>query len=143
MTQAIDFRMVDEQVARNPIARAIARQRMASGTRDFMLRLYLLPDGADVTADAQTAAKVLTVAVAVLDADSKGNSPDARVMAGGISALAGLSQNGWRWRSADAVAVDQALQRAMQVYRTAGAAQLQAAYVRLAQLEFLAGALER
>ena len=62
----IDFLVVGEHVSRNPVARAIARQRVTSGTRDFLLRLYLLPDGADVAIDAQVAAKVLAVAAAVL-----------------------------------------------------------------------------
>jgi hypothetical protein len=137
---AVDFLVVDEHVARNPVARAVARNRISSGTRDFMLRLYLLPEGADVAADCQVAAKVLATAIAVLEAQGQHDSPNCRVMAGAMGALVGLSGRRWKWRTVDAVALDQALQRALQVYSTASAQQLQRAYVRVAQLESVTAA---
>lgn len=132
---AIDFLVVDEHVARNPVARAIARSRITTGTRDFLLRLYLLPDGADVQADCQVAAKVLATAIAVLEHEGQAASPDARVMAGAMSALLGLARREWHWRTTDAVALDQALQRALDVFTAASAEQVQRAHARVAQIE--------
>ena len=132
---AIDFLTVDEHVARNPVARAIARQRITRGTRDFLLRLYLLPEGADVAADCQVAAKVLATAIAVMEAEGQHDSPDCRVMAGAMGALVGLAGRRWTWRTADAVALDQALQRALDVFTSATAAKLQRAHSRVAQIE--------
>jgi len=65
MTTAPDFRLVDEHVARNPVAQAIAKSQLTIATRDFQTRLYLLQDGEDVTGDVMASSKVLAVAQAV------------------------------------------------------------------------------
>lgn len=128
ITNAPGFMLVNEHVARNPVARAIARQRIAAATRDFQLRLYCLTDGEDVHADIHAAAKVLAVALAVMLQTGRMATPDARVMAGAMGQCASIMQRNGRWKTADAVAIDEGLRRAVEVYRIATAAQVQAAH---------------
>lgn len=135
MTSAPEFLVVSEHTARNPVARAVARARITQAVRDFLLRLYLLPDDAEVQADADAAAHVLAVALAVCDATGRTSSPEARVMQGGMGALTDLGRRRWHWRGTDAVALDQALQRALAVYRSASADQVQHAHRRVARLQ--------
>lgn len=132
---APDFLVVDEHVVRNPVARAVARTKLKRAVLDFQLRLYNLLPGTNVQADAQAAARVLAVALRVLDNADQGSTPDARVMAGGMGCLSALAQRRWAWHTQDAVAVDQALHRALPVYMAASAVQLQAAHRYVTHLE--------
>ena len=129
------FLVVDQHVARNPVARAVARARLAQATRDFITRLYLLADGEDVAADVHASAMVLAVAIAVQEAAGRGTEPDTRVMAGAMGALVDITRRGSRWHTRDAVAIDTGLQRAVAVYTTATAQQVQDAHRRVAALE--------
>lgn len=134
-TTAPDFLVVSEHVARNPVARAIARQRIADAVRDFQTRLYLLEDGEDVQADILAAAKVLAVALSVMQQTGRMATPDARVMAGAMGQCASVTERKFRWKTADAVAIDEGLRRAVDVYRKATAAQVQAAHRHITRLE--------
>lgn len=120
-TTAPDFLVVGQHVARNPVARAVARRRMVDAVRDFATRVYLLDDGEHVQADLMPAAHCLAVAVRVCELQGQRDTPELRVMAGGMSAIAQCSERGWRWRTMDATAVDAALMRMAQVLRHAGA----------------------
>jgi hypothetical protein len=134
-TIAPDFLVVDEHVARNPVARAIARHRIADAVRDFQTRLYLLADGEEVQGDIQAAAKVLAVALSVMQQTGRMATPDARVMAGAMGQCSSVAQRRFRWATADAVAIDEGLRRAVDVYRAATAAQVQAAHRHVVSLE--------
>lgn len=125
---APDFLYVDEHVARNPVAQAIAKSRLTLATRDFQTRLYLLREGEVIQSDVEAAAKVLAVALAVLASRQQAESPEARIMAGGMSALAQCSQLGFVWRKRNTAAVDIALQWALDVYRGATAIETQRAH---------------
>jgi hypothetical protein len=132
---APDFLVVRDVVARNPVARAISRQRITAATRDFSIQVHLLDDGEDVRVDLSAAARVLAVAcrVAALRADrtqrpEDRDTPALRVMTGGMSAIAQCSERGWRWRRLDAVAVDQALHEAMSLVRGASTRELRDAW---------------
>ena len=123
------FLAVDQHVARNPIARAIQRQRIDRTTRDFRIRVHLLQDGEIVTADAIASAKVLAVALGVLQMQGAEGCTAWRLMRGGTSALQQCSERGFRWHTADAVAVDVALEHAAVTVSTAPAALVQRAWI--------------
>lgn len=132
---APDFLVVDEHVARNPIARAIARRRFQQAMLDFQIRLLELDDGEHVPLDCQAAAKTLAVAMAVLELQGRADTPDARVIAGGMGSLTDMATTGWLWRTRHATAVDQALQRAETAYREAPARIVQLAHQRVHDIE--------
>jgi hypothetical protein len=134
-TTAPTFRIVPKHVARNPVARAVARATLRSSAVEFQITLYTLQQGQVVASDATAAAKTLQVAMGVLVDAGLDDGPDARVIAGGMSCLAQLSARGFRWHTADAPAIDQALQRAMAVYAAATAQQVERAWLRVTQMD--------
>ena len=123
---APDFLIVSRHVASNPVARAIAAQRMRQAAADFATRLYLLAEGEECSGDLDAAARCMGVALAVLEARDDTDP----VIRGGLSALAGMARLGCRWRTADAGAVDVAMLRSMATYQQATARETQAAWVR-------------
>lgn len=137
---APDFLFVDQHVARNPVARSIAKQKLYKAMRDFQTRLYMLDDGERVPVDCQAAAKVLAVAMAVLEIRGQTETAAARIIAGGMGALTDISSTGWLWRTRHAVAVDQALVNARAVYAVATARETQAAHRQVVRIEAAAGA---
>ena len=128
-TNAPGFLIVDQHVARNPVARAIQRQRIERSTRDFRIRVHMLAEGESVASDAMASAKVLAVALGVLQMQGAEGCTAWRLMRGGTSTLQQLSERGFRWRCADAVAVDVALEHAALTLATAPAVLVQRAWV--------------
>lgn len=122
------IRVVRKQVARNPVARAVARAEMKQAVTDFLLHAYMAEEGSDQTAAVRAVSKVIAVAIRVLEARHDAESPDARVMAGAMSALAQCSERGYRWREVDAPAVDAGITRALNVMTLAGSAETQKAW---------------
>ncbi len=119
--------VVDQAVARNPVARAVARRRVETSVRDFIIRLYTLDDGDDITADAFAAATVLAVAIHILENRGHGTDPDAYVMAETMGALIAVTETGWQRRAA--ATLDDGLQRAVQIINQATAQETQRAWV--------------
>lgn len=138
-TLAPDFRVVREHVARNPVARAIARRNLTEAVRDFSIRLHLLHDGELVAADAQASARVLAIAIHVCDYTLGADSVNSRVMCAGMRCLEQLAARGFKWRMLDAVAIEQALRYAVDVYNAASAEQVNAAWRHVRRLETAAG----
>jgi hypothetical protein len=132
---APDFLLVSDNIARNPICRAVARHNLQAAVRDFSIRLRMLADGEDARLDGLAAARTLAVAIRVLDQRDLGDTPDARVMRGGMECLVQLAGRKWKWRASDAAAVDVALDRAQGVYRTATAREQHSAYRYVMDLE--------
>lgn len=130
-----DVKIVDEMVARNPVARAIARANMTAAVRDFCTRVYLLADGEDAQADGTASARVLAIGIRVLEQRGQIGSPAGSVMRGGMEAIVGLSKRQWRWRTLDAAAIDAALHHALDAVRSATPDEMQRAWRFVHQLE--------
>ena len=135
MTAALGFLHVDDHVARNPIARAVAAQRLRAAVRNSQTGIYLLDDGDIVDADGPSWARVLYVAWLVLHARGQADSAAARVMRGAISTIEQLAKRGWAWRRIDAAAVDAGLTHARNAVDGAAAAEVRAAWAELDALE--------
>jgi len=121
------FSVVPQHVARNPIARAIARQKVRAAVADFATRLHLLEAGEQCAADLDATARTLDVAAAVLEA--RGMADD--TLAAGILALANMAMLGCLWRPEYAGTLDAALQQAQDVFAQATAEETRVAWLRL------------
>lgn len=118
------FQTTTEDVARNPIARAVARQKLAGSIRDATIKFYLTPKGEQMIQDVQDASQVIITAIQILDQRGQDDS----VMRAAISTLAQCSQDKFRWKPEYVTTVDVALQRAMDVFRQSNATETQQAY---------------
>ncbi|MBK9363030.1 MAG: hypothetical protein IPM99_18950 [Rubrivivax sp.] len=130
-----DVRIVPEHIARNPIARAMAKAAMTSAVRDFVTRIYMMRDGEDAAADGTASARVLAIGIRLTEQRGQQHGAACRVMRGGMESIVGLAQRRWKWRSADARAIDVALHHALDAVRTARAHELNAAWHFVQQLE--------
>ena len=128
---APDVLFVDQHVARNPLAQAVAKARQIQAARDFGIRLYLLQDGEDASSDGVAAARVVRLALILCEQRGAGGSPEARVLAGAVSTLLGLAQRRWAGRCIDAAAIDAGLQRAIDETQRSSAAQMAKAWQQL------------
>lgn len=104
------FQVVSEDVARNPVARAIQRQKVAQAILDFRLTLLYLEEGSNQHSNLLAAAQVLTVALRVREI--QGCSDDVPVMRGALSAIEDRSRHGFKWRPIDAVPIGVGLKAA-------------------------------
>lgn len=112
------FNVVDMQVARNPVARAIANKALSDAVKTFQMRLYLLNDGEDCEADAVAAMQVLAVVSEALFLTGNDKTPEHQVIRGAMSCLVQVAQRGFTWKTVDAGAIDAALSRAVDLYKT-------------------------
>lgn len=124
------FKTTQETIARNPIARAVAKQRLAASMRDATIKLYLTPRDEKLPQDVQEAAQVVITAIRILEQRGQ----DDPVMRAAMSTLTQCSQDQFRWKPEYTVTVDVALQRALQVYRQSNATETQAAYKHVQRL---------
>jgi hypothetical protein len=127
------FSVMDEKVARNPVARAVAKSGLESAMRDFQLMLYLLEEGTEQTSILTTASQMLAVSLKVREL--QGRPDGVSVMRGSQSAILDRSRHGFMWRAADVVAIDVGLIEAMKAVTGATARQVQDAWLCVRQLE--------
>lgn len=132
------FRTVPMEVARNPVARAVSRKALTDAIRDFQIRLHLMNDGDDATGDVEAAVRSLTVCLFAMEAIGQADHSACRVMRGAQSALIQCAARGFRWRSADATAVDQGMQCVSDIYPQLPATVMTAAWKRLHDMDDVA-----
>lgn len=120
----MQFRVVQGLTARNPVARAIARQRVHDRLMAAKLRLYMIEPGTDDSAYLGGVMAVMTVvgrAVEIEYEGREGEMPvdvlrDTRVLRGGLSALSSC----WKkWDPAQAVAIEQGIDAAERLNKVA------------------------
>lgn len=126
------FNVVSEDVARNPIARAVQRKRLHDAMRDFQIRLHMLSPGDDAESDIEAAATAIATAIAVLEQRGRLDTPPAKVLRGGISALVAM---GGKWDPRQAIAVDVALNWVRVLMHEASPEEARAAWLRVQALE--------
>jgi hypothetical protein len=125
------FKSVPMQIARNPVARAIANSALAASVRTFQTRLYMLADGEDCEGDAVAAMQVLAVVIEAMRIARQAETPDARVIRGAMSCLVQIAERGFTWRAADAGAIDAALTRSVDEYKRIPAVMINQAWAKV------------
>ncbi len=128
------FNVVSQDVARNPVARAVQRAKLESAMRDFQVTLYYLEDGTQQADNLMAAAQVLAVALRIHEARAL-PLHQANVLRGAMSCIKTASDRGFRWRHADAPAIDAGMARAVAIVREATAILVQEAWKFVAQIK--------
>lgn len=126
-TLAPKFRVVHQHVARNPVAQAIARERIQQATRAFRIQLHTLADGEDVSSHVQAAAQVLQVARQVCAS----HGAAAESIDAALKACQELHAAGYRWDTRLVAPMNCGMADAMDVYRQATPSELQRAYLQM------------
>jgi hypothetical protein len=121
------FLVVPQHVARNPIARAIQRQKVRVAVADFATRLHLLDAGEQCAADLDATARTLGVAAAVLEA--RGLFDES--IEDGLAALSDMARHDCLWKPEHAGSLDAALQQAQDVFAQATAEETRVAWLRV------------
>jgi hypothetical protein len=121
------FLIVPQHVARNPIARAINRQKVRVAVAEFATRLHLLTAGEQCAADLDATARTLGVAAAVLE--KRGLTDD--TLAAGLAALCDMAAHECLWKPEHAGTLDAALQQAQDVFAQATAEETRMAWLRV------------
>ena len=129
------FRQVSRQVAMNPVARAVSKKLLVDALRDFQIRVHLMNDGEDATADVESAMKALAVCLHAMEIIGQADNPACRVIRGAQSALLQCAMRRFRWRALDATAVDQGLQCVADIYPQLPANVMTAAWKKQRDLE--------
>ena len=120
----MQFRVVQGQAARNPVARAIARKKVHDRLMAAKLRIYMLDPGVDDSAVLGGVMAVLTVVGRAIELEYEGREDamprdvlrDTRVLRGGLSALTSC----WKdWDPDQAVAIEQAIDAAERLNKVA------------------------
>ena len=128
------FHVVKQNVARNPVARAVQRANLDSAMREFQLTLYYLEDGTQQAENVQAAAKVLTVALRLVEMRGL-EIHRANVIRGAMSCLEAASNRRFAWRSLDAPAIDAGMARAAEIVSESTALQVREAWKFVGALE--------
>ncbi len=126
------FNVVSRDVASNPIARAIAKKRIQSAIRDFLLACYFIEDGSEQRENYLAAARVLAVALRLAE---MARDESTGVMRGALSCCQQASERGFTWKRLDAVAIDNGLCDALTVINGASASEVQRAWSFVMDLE--------
>lgn len=103
-------RMVRQHVARNPVARAVARQKLHAALVDQKIRLYLLEAG-EPCAEFMEGLGLTLVTIGIACEKQKITNPSVSVLRGGLSACQQLMLAD-RYDPTQTVAIDLALQAA-------------------------------
>ena len=99
---------VKKNTGLNPVARAIAKQRMLSSVMDYRISVFMLDEGDPCYSDAATLeVMVTTMLLAMVD---RRDSVEFRKLQAAQSVLNALFARNCVWHKADAVTLDNALQ---------------------------------
>lgn len=103
-------------VGSNPVARAVARDHLAASVTDMKIRLYLMVDGEACAEGMEAIGQTLAVIGYASELDPKigAENVSVRVLRGGLSACQQLMLAN-KWDSAQARAIDVALDAAMEL----------------------------
>ena len=112
----LHHKRTSKTIAKNPIARAVARNNLAAAVTKQKIRLYMMEDGEPCADDMEVIGKTLAVVGYASELDEKigGDDLRVRVLRGGLSACKQLMIAD-KWDSAQVRAIDVALDAAMEL----------------------------
>jgi len=122
------FRQVTENVARNPVARAVAKRNIMCAVRDFQTNLYELGDGVDAKTDIAAAMSIIGLASQILAINTTIDRVAVEPINRAVDLLAAM--NG-KWSAAAAGEIDDALTLSMEIHGLATADQTRQAWLRI------------
>jgi hypothetical protein len=100
----------DRNVARNPVARAIAAQQLKKRMVDQRIQLLMLDEDEDAQANILPISDAIFVMAYALELVNDMESTDYRKLKSAMLVLVACSERKFAWRKADAITIDNAIQ---------------------------------
>ena len=98
---------VRREVAMNPVARAIARQKLQKSMLDVKIKLYMTDEGEQIQSVVQEVSRLIVVTMIACRTDEVVEHMD--IMNDALVKLCEISENQFRWRKDDAWIIDDAM----------------------------------
>jgi hypothetical protein len=117
---------VDKKTALNPIARAVAKQKLRGSVLDQQIKIFMMDEGQDCCEEVQ-AISFFVYAIMLCLEDTDTDTVDFRKLKSAANILAELSVNGFKWKRIYAVTLDNALQICESLWATIDPNKLQQA----------------
>ena len=102
--------MKDQKIARNPVARAVAAQKLKERMVDQRIQLFMLDEGVDARANILPISDAVFVMSYALELVNQKESTDYRKLKSAMKVLAECSERKFAWHRADAITIDNAIQ---------------------------------
>lgn len=100
----------DRNVARNPVARAIAAQQLKKRMVDQRIQLLMLDEDEDARENILPISDAIFVMAYALELVNDMESTDYRKLKSAMLVLVACSERKFAWRKADAITIDNAIQ---------------------------------
>jgi hypothetical protein len=99
----------DKNVARNPVARAIAAQQLKAKMLDCRIQLLMLDEGVDARANILPISDAVFVMAYAYELMGKEDSVEYRKLKSAMLTLTACSERKFKWHKADAITIDNAI----------------------------------
>lgn len=99
----------EKNIARNPIARAIAAQQLKAKMLDQRIQLLMLDEGVDAQANILPISDAVFVMAYAYELMKKKNSVEYRKLKSAMLTLTTCSERKFKWHKADAITIDNAI----------------------------------
>jgi hypothetical protein len=99
----------DKNVARNPIARAVAAQQLKTKMLDQRIQLLMLDEGVDARANILPISDAVFVMAYAYELMGKEDSVEYRKLKSAMLTLTACSERKFKWHKADAITIDNAI----------------------------------
>lgn len=99
----------DRNIARNPVARAIAKQQLKQAMLDMRIALLMMEDGDNVHQHIMTISDSIFVVAAAYELMGWQDSSDFRKLRSSMNVLTECSESGFKWRREWAITIDNAI----------------------------------
>ena len=100
----------DRNVARNPVARAIAAQQLKKRMVDHRIQLLMLDEGVDAREHILPISDSVFIMAYALELDGKEKSIEHRMLRSAMLVLVACSERKFIWHKADAITIDNAIE---------------------------------
>ena len=124
---------VSRQVAMNPIARAVAKQKLLKSMVDVKIKLYMTEEGEAIQHILQEISRLVVVTLLACKIDEVDEHLE--VMDQALRKLCEMSETGFKWRKDDSSIVDDAMDAVILVTPKLSPLAIQQATIEIARLE--------
>lgn len=103
------IKLMDRNVARNPVARAIAKQQLKQAMLDMRIALLMMEEGAEVSQHILTISDSIFVVGTSYEMMGWEDTPEFRKLRSAMNLLTECAQTKFKWRKEWAITIDNAI----------------------------------